>query len=195
MRNSNSGAADARGDHLPGLFFRDRGGKHDQGGEAAGLVVQEIVRVNPRRQPSITASITFRRATGSWSATWVGVPSMPRSSRWTGAPSGCSPPPGRLELGVTTGLRIFWTWVAERLAEDVGEDPRGDAATEQTLYDACERAKRALSPRPTRRGPCAYQGRSVQVAVTRADFEKMTEWRIQQMLVWTRRRWPRQRHR
>jgi molecular chaperone DnaK len=75
--------------------------------------------------------------------------------------------------------------VVERLSEMLGADPRSDAAVEQSLYDACERLKRDFSQADHGVIPCVFGGRAVQVAVSRADFEQLTEWRIQQMVTWT----------
>lgn len=105
----------------------------------------------------------------------------------------------RLEAGVfkplaTAGDRQLgghdWTadlleHVAELLTKTFGEDPRSDAATEQTLYDACERVKRDFARSEQGTIACVYKGRAAQVALARRDFERLTDWRIQQMLTWT----------
>lgn len=75
--------------------------------------------------------------------------------------------------------------VAERLAEILGEDPRNDSATAQMLYDTCERVKRSFAHSDHGMIPCVFKDQTAQVAVSRSDFEQMTEWRIQQVMMWT----------
>lgn len=75
--------------------------------------------------------------------------------------------------------------VAELLTDIYGEDPRSDSATEQTLYDACEQVKRNFSQSDQGVIACVFKGQTAQVSISRSDFERLTEWRIQQMLTWT----------
>jgi molecular chaperone DnaK len=75
--------------------------------------------------------------------------------------------------------------VIELLLDTFDEDPRSDPAAVQILYDTCERMKRAFAQSDQGVIPCVFQGQTAQVTVSRSDFERMTEWRIQQMLTWT----------
>jgi molecular chaperone DnaK (HSP70) len=92
---------------------------------------------------------------------------------------------GDRELGGHDWTSDLLGHTAELLTEIFGEDPRVEAATEQTLYDACERLKRDFAR--TDRGvvPCVFRGKSARVEVSRDDFERLTEWRIRQLLEWT----------
>jgi molecular chaperone DnaK len=75
--------------------------------------------------------------------------------------------------------------VADLLIDSFGENPRSDLATGQTLYDACEQVKRDFARSDQGVITCIFKGKTAQVTISRSDFERMTEWRIQQMLIWT----------
>jgi molecular chaperone DnaK len=77
--------------------------------------------------------------------------------------------------------------VAERFHARVGEDPRNDLVVGQMLYEACEQAKRDFARLETVTIPCQYQGHIEPIAVTRAEFESKTEWRIQALTMWSER--------
>ncbi len=92
---------------------------------------------------------------------------------------------GDRQLGGHDWTYDLLEYVAEQLREQFGEDPRSDSAVEQTLYDACERVKRDFARSEQGVIPCVFKGQSTQVVVTRAEFEQLTEWRIQQLVTWT----------
>ncbi len=92
---------------------------------------------------------------------------------------------GDRQLGGHDWTSDLLDYVAELLTEIFGEDPRIDSAVEQTLYDACEQVKRNFAKADQGIIPCVYKGQTAQITVSRADFEQMTEWRIQQVLTWT----------
>lgn len=77
--------------------------------------------------------------------------------------------------------------VAERLRHRLGDDPRDDLVAGQMLYEACERAKRDLARTTEVAIPCQYKGRLEQVPVKREEFEKKTEWRIGNLVMWSER--------
>ena len=87
---------------------------------------------------------------------------------------------GDRQLGGHDWTMALLEHVARGFAERFGDDPRNDAVTEQTLYAACEEAKRHFSQAQQVVIPCAYQGRVEHITVTRAEFE--------QLYVWPRRR-------
>jgi len=74
---------------------------------------------------------------------------------------------------------------AELLGEQLGEDPRIDPAIEQTLYESAERVKRNFARIEQDIITCVLKGKTAQITITRNDFEQMTEWRIEQLLMWT----------
>jgi molecular chaperone DnaK len=63
---------------------------------------------------------------------------------------------------------------AERLAAQIGEDPRNDPATLHELTFAAEAAKRALSERTKTTLVAHHRGRRLKVDVTRQEFEEAT---------------------
>jgi molecular chaperone DnaK len=75
--------------------------------------------------------------------------------------------------------------VAERMQEQLGEDPRNDLIAGQMLYEACERAKRDFARTAQVAIPCSYQGKVEQVTVTRDEFESRSEWRMQNVVMWS----------
>lgn len=75
----------------------------------------------------------------------------------------------------------------ERLTDLLGDDPRNDLVAGQMLYEACEQAKRDFSRVSEVAIPCAFRGRMEQIRVTRAEFEARTEWRMQQVVMWSER--------
>jgi molecular chaperone DnaK len=76
--------------------------------------------------------------------------------------------------------------VLEELTGILGENPGSDLCVKQTLYEACERLKRDFARTGQGVIPCMYKGKTAEVAVTREQFEILTQWRIEQMLTWTR---------
>lgn len=153
-------------------------------GEAAGFLVQEIVR-----EPTAAA-------------VYYGVENLGDGDRLLV----CDLGGGTFDASIlalegdtfvplaTTGSRELgghdWTsdlmeHVAEVLEDQLDEDPRHDPSTEQALYEACEAAKRGFSRAEESLVACVHQGKPVQVKVTRDDFEQLTEWRIREMLKWT----------
>jgi molecular chaperone DnaK len=74
--------------------------------------------------------------------------------------------------------------VAERLMEEFGEDPRIDPVTEQVLYDSCERLKRSFAQSDHGIITCVYKGQTAEVTVSRDQFERLTEWRVRQVMDW-----------
>ncbi|OYV82676.1 MAG: hypothetical protein B7Z73_16900, partial [Planctomycetia bacterium 21-64-5] len=63
---------------------------------------------------------------------------------------------------------------AERLAAQIGEDPRKDPATSHELNFAAEAAKRALSERTKTTLVVHHAGQRLKVDVTRQEFEEAT---------------------
>jgi molecular chaperone DnaK len=74
---------------------------------------------------------------------------------------------------------------AQRLTDTFGADPRHDLIAGQSLYEACERAKRDFARVTEVAIPCALGGRTEQVVVTRDEFEAATEWRVQALVMWS----------
>lgn len=74
---------------------------------------------------------------------------------------------------------------ADRFAVTFGEDPRNDLVAGQTLYEACEKAKRDLARAPQASIACQFNRRIEQITVTRADFEERTAWLMNQMVART----------
>jgi molecular chaperone DnaK len=88
---------------------------------------------------------------------------------------------GVLRAEKTRGARKLggydWTerlvrMVTPRIAAEAGSDPADDVYLWQRLYDLCEQAKCQLSFRPSVVIPWSQAGKSFQVTITRADFEK-----------------------
>ena len=92
---------------------------------------------------------------------------------------------GDRQLGGHDWTSDLLDYVADQLTDVFGEDPRNDPATEQTLYDSCERLKRDFARSDQGSVACVHQGQTAQIKVSRGDFEKLTEWRIQQLVSWT----------
>ncbi|HVX11414.1 MAG TPA: Hsp70 family protein [Pirellulales bacterium] len=63
---------------------------------------------------------------------------------------------------------------AERLIEQLGEDPRSDPEALQEMWIAAESAKKTLSERPKATMYVNYQGKRHKVEVTRQEFEDAT---------------------
>jgi molecular chaperone DnaK len=65
-------------------------------------------------------------------------------------------------------------WLAERFIDEHAVDPRKNAGMLADLYSIAETAKRALSVRPTANIRVAYEGRELNVEITRSTFEELT---------------------
>ncbi|MBI3248835.1 MAG: Hsp70 family protein [Deltaproteobacteria bacterium] len=92
---------------------------------------------------------------------------------------------GDRQLGGHDWTMLLLEHVSARFTELFGDDPRNDSITEQTLYEACEKAKRDFSHTAQVDIACTFQGRAEQVTVTRDEFEALTEWKMQQVIMWS----------
>jgi molecular chaperone DnaK len=81
----------------------------------------------------------------------------------------------------TTDMRDL---VADRFTNIFHENPRSDQGIEQYLYDSCEQLKRDFARLDQGTIHCTYKGQSAEVSVTRAEFERLTEWRVREVLDW-----------
>lgn len=102
---------------------------------------------------------------------------------------------GRFEPLATMGSRSLgghdWTMelvelVGERYLAEHGVDPQDELATAQMLYDSCETAKRSFSQSASVTIPVVCGGRQEFIEVTRDEFESRTEWKIEEVIEWTR---------
>ena len=64
--------------------------------------------------------------------------------------------------------------VSEQFVQKFGDDPREDPETLRTFTQECEDAKRQLSKRAQVSLSLYYKGKTLAVALTRGDFERMT---------------------
>jgi molecular chaperone DnaK len=92
---------------------------------------------------------------------------------------------GDRQLGGHDWTMALVDLVAQSLQERLGEDPRNDLVTNQVLYEACEQAKRDFARLTEVTLSCTYRGRVEPVKITRAEFEARTEYRIQQLVMWS----------
>ena len=74
--------------------------------------------------------------------------------------------------------------VVDRLTDIFQESPRADPVVEQYLYDSCEQLKRDFARLDQGTIHCTYKGQSAEVLVTRAEFERLTEWRVREVVDW-----------
>lgn len=81
---------------------------------------------------------------------------------------------GDVMLGGMDWSRRLVDHVSEQFKRKFGEDPREEPAQLRTLEQECEDAKRQLSQRSQVPITCYYHGKTLTVALTRADFERMT---------------------
>jgi molecular chaperone DnaK len=65
-------------------------------------------------------------------------------------------------------------YVAERFAQEHGDDPRRDPRAKAALYAAAERAKRTLSKLTQTTITCSHAGKMLTIPLTRTEFESMT---------------------
>ncbi len=81
---------------------------------------------------------------------------------------------GDVQLGGIDWDRRIADLVADHFVEQHGNDPRKDQVTLQMLLKEAEDAKRALSTRTSVTIRFNYQGKRVQVTLTREEFEALT---------------------
>jgi molecular chaperone DnaK len=81
---------------------------------------------------------------------------------------------GDVMLGGIDWSRRLVDHVAEQFQRKFGEDPRQDPETMMTLTQECEQAKRRLSDKAQTPVSIYYKGKTLTVALTRGDFERMT---------------------
>lgn len=81
---------------------------------------------------------------------------------------------GDVMLGGLDWSRRIVDFVAEQFHKKHGEDPREDPETMMQLTQECETAKRDLSGRAQATINAYYKGKSLAVAVSRGDFERLT---------------------
>jgi len=74
--------------------------------------------------------------------------------------------------------------VAEKVRAETGEDPRNDLLARQVLYENCERSKRAFAQVAEVPVSLPWKGRTVDVRVTRDEFEARTEYLMTNMVSW-----------
>jgi molecular chaperone DnaK len=81
---------------------------------------------------------------------------------------------GDMRLGGLDWDQRLIDYVAEQYLQQYGDDPRLDSNTLGRLWRDCEDAKRTLSTRSKTLIECHHRGHSVQVPLTREQFEAMT---------------------
>ena len=81
---------------------------------------------------------------------------------------------GDVMLGGLDWSRRLVDHLAEQFHEKHGTDPREDPETMMALTQQCEDAKRLLSEKAQVPVDVYYQGKTMTVAVSRGDFERMT---------------------
>jgi len=81
---------------------------------------------------------------------------------------------GDVMLGGLDWSRRMVDHVAEQFRRKFGSDPREDAEAFLALSQECEDAKRQLSTKAQVPVNAYYQGKTLTVAITRGDFERMT---------------------
>ncbi|MCC7420053.1 MAG: Hsp70 family protein [Planctomycetaceae bacterium] len=81
---------------------------------------------------------------------------------------------GDVMLGGMDWSRRIVDHVAEQFKRKFGADPREDNERLRALEQECEDAKRQLSQKSQVPVTCYHQGKTLTVALTRTDFERMT---------------------
>ncbi|MBL8851687.1 MAG: Hsp70 family protein, partial [Planctomycetaceae bacterium] len=81
---------------------------------------------------------------------------------------------GDVMLGGLDWSRRIVDHIAEQFHRKFSEDPREDPESMMTVTQECEDAKRELSTKAQVPINCYYKGKSLTVALTRGDFERMT---------------------
>jgi len=81
---------------------------------------------------------------------------------------------GDVMLGGLDWSRRIVDHIAEQFHRKFNEDPREDPESMMTITQECEDAKRELSNKAQVPVNCYYKGKSLTVALTRGDFERMT---------------------
>jgi molecular chaperone DnaK len=81
---------------------------------------------------------------------------------------------GDVMLGGLDWSRRIVDHIAEQFHRKFNEDPREDPESMMTITQECEDAKRELSTKAQIPINCYYKGKSLTVALTRGDFERMT---------------------
>lgn len=81
---------------------------------------------------------------------------------------------GDVMLGGLDWSRRIVDHIAEQFHRKFNEDPREDPESMMTITQECEDAKRELSAKAQVPINCYYKGKSLTVALTRGDFERMT---------------------
>lgn len=81
---------------------------------------------------------------------------------------------GDVMLGGIDWTRRIVDHISEQFLRKFGEDPRGDQEAIRNFTADCEDAKRALSKQNQTPLNVYYKGKTLSVALTRADFERMT---------------------
>jgi Mg-chelatase subunit ChlD len=89
---------------------------------------------------------------------------------------------GDRELGGHDWTSDLKDLAAERIILDAHEDPRNDVGPRETLYDACEQAKRGFKMVDPQMVACSMGNQMRQVSITQKDFEERTEHLIRRML-------------
>jgi molecular chaperone DnaK len=82
---------------------------------------------------------------------------------------------GDVRLGGRDWDQRLVDYVSEEFIRTHRMDPREDANTHGRLWRECEDAKRTLSARSRTHIACDYRGHAVRVAVSRQQFESMTQ--------------------
>lgn len=94
----------------------------------------------------------------------------------------------------SAGSRILgghdWTMdlvglVSDYYLAEFGDDPSTDLVAAQVLYEECEQAKRQFSRMERVSISCSYQGQRGVYTISRDEFEMATEWRIQELVMYT----------
>jgi len=81
---------------------------------------------------------------------------------------------GDVMLGGLDWTRRLVDHIAEQFQRKFGEDPRQDPEAVRSFTVECEDAKRALSSKTQVPISVYYKGKTLSVALTRSDFERMT---------------------
>src|SRR5690606_15369736 len=81
---------------------------------------------------------------------------------------------GDVMLGGLDWSRRIVDHVAEQFQRKFSEDPREDPETMMNMTQDCEQAKRRLSEKAQTPVSVYYKGKTLTVALTRGDFERMT---------------------
>ena len=81
---------------------------------------------------------------------------------------------GDVMLGGIDWTRRIVDHVAEQFHKKHSDDPRSDPETLMMLTQECEQAKRDLSQKPQTQITVYHKGKSLSVAISRVDFERMT---------------------